>query len=72
MKKTILVVFITTLILGSCKRKTYVCECTDNVSGEKSYGDNFKGELQKQSAQVACDELASKFDTTSTCKLITR
>lgn len=73
MKKiTVLSTLLIVLILMSCKRKSYVCECTDKSSGIKSYGDTFKGELQKKSAQIACDDIANKLDTTSTCVLITK
>ena len=68
--KTILVI-ATSVLLVSCG-KSYVCECTDHRTGEKSYGDTFRGPLQKKSAQIACDEMVNKVDTTSTCVLVTK
>lgn len=69
MKKTFLALFAI-IALNSCK-KTYVCECTDKTTGEKSYGDHFRADpLTKKSAQIACDDMTNELDTTSTCKLI--
>lgn len=72
MKKWVICSFSVISIITTSCRKSYVCECTDHKTGEKTYGDTFKGELQKKSAQIACDDVANKLDTTSTCVLITK
>ncbi|MBS1634716.1 MAG: hypothetical protein JST26_02260 [Bacteroidetes bacterium] len=55
MKQAGLVLLLaSTLFLGSCK-KDYVCVCTNNNTGNKSYGDHFKANvITKKAAEESC------------------
>ena len=56
MKKIIVLIAVIVSTLTSCK-KDYVCVCTEKTTGEKLYGDHFKGtKTTLKPFQVSCEE----------------
>lgn len=79
MKKIILPLFmIAAFMLTSCRKKTYVCYCTEQSSGQKTEMDRFKTSpirpinnmVEKDDFKASCEALTTTGTYGRTCGVV--